>query len=231
VHVKEFTVNSPGLPAELHGGLTPCLRPLPALSLPPTSTDHLPEHTARATRTLAGSPFTVTPVRTGNPDTALQAMAVVHAAAARDRIVLWCTTSDEAADEAVENEVADTVTDIATARQRLTEHAWTMPAGTLLVVDHAVAAPPWLIWPPRLNNPRPACCCSTPARTAGRPAERSIADLVRTACRRSTRLSGLPPTPSVCPWGCSWSGRDTSHQNPRPPTHVRRGTTQINLTN
>ena len=143
MHVKEFTVNSPDLPAELHGGLTPCLRPLPALSLPPTSTDHLPEHTARATRTLAGSPFTVTPVRTGNPDTALQAMAVVHAAAAaRDRKVLWCTTSDEAADEAVENEVADTVTDIATARQRLTEHAWTTPAGTLLVVDHAVAAPP-----------------------------------------------------------------------------------------
>lgn len=143
MHVKEFTVNSPGLPAELHGGLTPCLRPLPALSLPPTSTDHLPEHTARATRTLAGSPFTVTPVRTGNPDTALQAMAVVHAAAAaRDRKVLWCTTSDEAADEAVENEVADTVTDIAAAHQRLTEHAWTMPAGTLLVVDHAVAAPP-----------------------------------------------------------------------------------------
>ena len=63
--VKEFTVNSPGLPAELHGGLTQCPRPLPALSLPPTSTDHLPEHTARATRTLAGSPFTVTPVRTG----------------------------------------------------------------------------------------------------------------------------------------------------------------------
>jgi hypothetical protein len=141
--VKEFTVNSPGLPAELHGGLTQCPRPLPALSLPPTSTDHLPEHTARATRTLAGSPFTVTPVRTGNPDTALQAMAVVHAAAdARDRKVLWCTTSDEAADEAVENEVADTVTDIAAAHQRLTEHAWTMPAGTLLVVDHAVAAPP-----------------------------------------------------------------------------------------
>jgi hypothetical protein len=143
VHVKEFTVNPPGLPAELHGASHRCLRPLPALSLPPTSTDHLPEHTARATRTLAGSPFTVTPVRTGNPDTALQAMAVVHAAAAaRDRKVLWCTTSDEAADEAVENEVADTVTDIATARQRLTEHAWTMPAGTLLVVDHAVAAPP-----------------------------------------------------------------------------------------
>jgi len=82
-------------------------------------------------------------VRTGNPDTALQAMAVVHAAAAaRDRKVLWCTTSDEAADEAVENEVADTVTDIVTAQQRLTDHAWTMPAGTLLVVDHAVAAPP-----------------------------------------------------------------------------------------
>ena len=131
------------LARRLHGGLTQCPRPLPALSLPPTSTDHLPEHTARATRTLAGSPFTVTPVRTGNPDTALQAMAVVHAAAAaRDRKVLWCTTSDEAADEAVENEVADTVTDIATARQRLTEHAWTMPAGTLPVVDHAVAAPP-----------------------------------------------------------------------------------------
>ena len=116
------------------------------LTLPPTATDHLPDPTAGAVTSLAASPFTVTPVHAGDTAVALEAMQVLHAAAAaRERKVLWCTNTGEDAENARAADVADTITDLATAHRRLTEGDWTLPTGTLVVVDHASAADPSVI--------------------------------------------------------------------------------------
>jgi isopentenyl diphosphate isomerase/L-lactate dehydrogenase-like FMN-dependent dehydrogenase len=113
------------------------------LTLPPTAADHLPDLTARAITNLAASPFAVTPVYAGDHNAALQAMQVLPAAAAaQERKVLWCTSTDEHADIARHADVADTVTDIATAHRRIVEREWNMLAGALLVVDRADAADP-----------------------------------------------------------------------------------------
>jgi hypothetical protein len=68
-------------------------------------------------------------------------MAVLHAAgAARDRKVLWCTLSDDDTESARAADVADTTTNLGTATDNLTQGSWTLPANTVVVVDHAAAA-------------------------------------------------------------------------------------------
>jgi len=81
-------------------------------------------------------------VQTGDRATTLQAMQVLHrAAAAADRKVLWCLTTDDTQQVRAAG-VADTVTEVATAHRRLRDHDWTLPPGSLVIVDRASAAPP-----------------------------------------------------------------------------------------
>ena len=180
------------------------LQPHRQLTLPPTATDHLPDPTAGAVTSLAASPFAVTPVHAGDTVLALDAMQVVHAAAAaRERKVLWCTTTDEGAEMARAADVADTITALATAHRRLTEHTWNLPAGTLLFVDHASAAEPSVL-----------------ADLAGH-AQRSQASLILL----DTGETRWPPGPSAplmkllhedLPWAVTLSVNDSTPQR-RPP--------------
>ncbi len=113
------------------------------LLLPATATEHLPAVTASGLTRLAAAPFTVTPVRAADGPDTIEALQVLYrAAAASDRKVLWCSPTQERADEAAGEEVADTTITLAEAHRRFTGGHWRLPANSLVVVDHAADAEP-----------------------------------------------------------------------------------------
>jgi conjugative relaxase-like TrwC/TraI family protein len=113
------------------------------IALPTTATDHLPALTARAVTALGASGFTVIPVHAGDDRTAVDALSVLHAAAAtQDRKVLWCSPTAWLADRARTADVADTVADVDDTHRRLRDGSWQLPPGAILVLDHAAAVDP-----------------------------------------------------------------------------------------
>jgi hypothetical protein len=113
------------------------------IPLPATATDHLPALTARAVTALGASGFTVIPVHAGDDRTALDALSVLHAAAAaQDRKVLWCSPTASLADRARTADVADTIADVDDTHRRLRDGSWQLPSGAILVLDHAAAVDP-----------------------------------------------------------------------------------------
>jgi hypothetical protein len=113
------------------------------LVLPPTATDHLPALTAAALRRLVACPHTLIPVYAHGDEDTQQALHTWHAAAsAHGRNVLWCSPTEERIAWARAAEVADTVTNFDDAHTRLTTRRWSLPAGSLVLVDDATHAPP-----------------------------------------------------------------------------------------
>lgn len=132
----------------LHNELTvlsACTRHNPArpLQIPPTETTGLSDASKTALPKLARLPFTVTPVRALPGRDTTNAMAALHrAATAAGRKVLWCSPTQPGADAARANNLADTTTTLEQARDHITNASWTLPAGSLLIIDDAAAADP-----------------------------------------------------------------------------------------
>ncbi|WP_268872384.1 MobF family relaxase [Mycolicibacterium mucogenicum] len=113
------------------------------LALTDANLTALTDDTRAVLTTLAALPFTVAPVRALPSRTTTAAMrALHHAATAQDRKVLWCSPTPEAADTARGGDLADTTATIDHTHQQITDGAWTLPAGALVVIDEAAAAQP-----------------------------------------------------------------------------------------
>ncbi|MGV7254584.1 MobF family relaxase [Mycobacterium kansasii] len=116
------------------------------LSLPDTALVGLADLDAAALRALARLPFAVTPVRAVDSRERTAALHTLHAAAnAAERKVLWCSPTQDQANQARTNDLADTAVTVAHAHQRLSDGAWRLPAGSLLIVDGAAAVAPHAI--------------------------------------------------------------------------------------
>jgi hypothetical protein len=108
-----------------------------------TATEDLPSATARGLADLAASPFTVTPVHAADGPDTIAALQTLHTAAAgKGRKVLWCSPTQDRANQAEADGVADTAVTLADAHERLTSGQWGLPAGSLLIVDRASTADP-----------------------------------------------------------------------------------------
>lgn len=118
-------------------------RPLP---LPVADLAGLSPDTQAVLPAIAHLPFTVTPVRAlPSPDTTKAMRALHHAATTQDRKVLWCAPTPQAADAVREDEIADTVATLAHTHAQITDNTWTLPAGSLVVIDNAAAAQPQVL--------------------------------------------------------------------------------------
>lgn len=115
-----------------------------ALRIAPTATAGLTDNTAAALRSIAELPFTVSIVH-AHPDTErTTALHILHSAATdAGRKVLWCGPTEEQAAAAQRDNLADGATTIDAAHAEFTsDSASAMPAGGLIIVDHAQAAQP-----------------------------------------------------------------------------------------
>ncbi|OBK01903.1 exonuclease V subunit alpha [Mycolicibacterium fortuitum] len=120
----------------------------PTRPLPVTAQDlaGLSPDTASALTAIAHLPFTVTPVRAlPSPDTTNAMRALHHAASAQDRKVLWCAPTPQAADTARADQLADTVATLAHTHAQIIENTWTLPTGSLIVIDDAATARPQVL--------------------------------------------------------------------------------------
>ncbi|MGC7304318.1 AAA family ATPase, partial [Mycobacteroides abscessus subsp. abscessus] len=75
-------------------------------------------------------------------DTTRAMQALRAAANTHDRKVLWCSPTEEQADTARADGVADTAATVEHTHQRITGEHWSLPAGSLLVVDDPAAVAP-----------------------------------------------------------------------------------------
>lgn len=113
-----------------------------AITIDPDTTGQIPWATANRLAALAKLPFTVTPVTAAPGSERTHALHALHDAAhADDRKVLWLNIIEENHDADVDA-VADTVTTLNDAHTRITDGAWQVPAGTVIIVDHAPEAHP-----------------------------------------------------------------------------------------
>lgn len=138
---------------------------------------HLPDLARRGVRTLAGAPFTITPVHIGAESEALAAMAVLYAAhAAAGRRVLWCAPTQAQITRASDAHVADEILTVDQVEMLLGEQNAELPAGTLVIVEQAA---------------------DLPAHTLSRWAQRAMSTKGRLILLDDDHDSGWPPKPSA----------------------------------
>ena len=114
------------------------------LDIPDTAlADHDPA-IAHRLKSLAAQPHPLGYTRADvtDPDTAAALCTLRATANANDRKVLWLSTTDEATAPARIAELADTFTTIAQAHQRISDQQWTLPPGTIIVIDDPADADP-----------------------------------------------------------------------------------------
>ncbi len=98
------------------------------LAIPPTAVAGLPARTADTLTALARLPFTITPVAASPGRDTTHALHTLRAAAnAAQRKVLWISPTQQQADQARADELADTTATIAAAHQHLTDTTWQLP--------------------------------------------------------------------------------------------------------
>lgn len=113
------------------------------LSLDPDLVEGLSWSAQSALPRLAQLPFTVAPVQAVAGRDTTRAMQALRAAAnTHDRKVLWCGPTDEQADTARADNLADTAATVEHTHQRITNEHWSLPAGSLLVIDDPAAVAP-----------------------------------------------------------------------------------------
>lgn len=121
-------------------GHTSIQRPL---YIPATDLDHLGSRSQIMLPKLARSPFTITPVRAEPGQDTTHAMRILHtSASAADRKVLWCSPTQQEADTARAEGLADTAATTEQAHHHISQGDWTLPAASFLIVDDAAAASP-----------------------------------------------------------------------------------------
>ncbi|GAB5006005.1 hypothetical protein MAHJHV63_27920 [Mycobacterium avium subsp. hominissuis] len=115
-------------------------RPLPISS---AAVADLPPTTATALTSTAGLPFAVTVVDAPPSPQRTTALHTLHSAAtAANRKLLWCSPTQQQADSALADGLAEAASTIAETHTHITTGQLTMAPGSLLVVDHAAAAEP-----------------------------------------------------------------------------------------
>ena len=113
------------------------------LHIPAHELAGLTEATTTSLPALARLPFTVTPVRALPGSDTDQAMAALHRAAhAANRKILWASPTQNQADHATNHNLADTTTTHQHAHTHISDGTWTLPAGSLLIIDDAATADP-----------------------------------------------------------------------------------------
>lgn len=121
-------------------GHTSIQRPL---YIPAADLDNLGSRSQIMLPKLARSPFTITPVRTEPCQDTTHALRILHtSAAAADRKVLWCSPTQQEADTARAEGLADTVATIEQAHHHVGDGTWALPAASFLIVENAATASP-----------------------------------------------------------------------------------------
>ena len=107
------------------------------LHIPDTALAAYDPAIAQGLKTLAAQPHPLGYTRADvtDPDTAAALYTLRVTANANDRKVLWLSTTDEPATPARIADLADTFTTIAEAHQRISDQQWTLPPGTIVVID------------------------------------------------------------------------------------------------
>ncbi|WP_260972990.1 AAA family ATPase, partial [Mycolicibacterium llatzerense] len=115
-----------------------------ALRIAPTATAGPSDTTAAALRSVAELPFAVSVVHAHPDAERTTALHILHSAAtAAGRKVLWCSPTAEQAEAAKRDNLADGATTIDDAHAEFTSgSASAMPAGGLIIIDHAQSAQP-----------------------------------------------------------------------------------------
>ena len=92
---------------------------------------------AHRLKTLAAQPHPLGYTRADvtDPDTAAALYTLRATANANARKVLWLSTTEEGTTPARIAELADTFATITDAHQRISDQQWTLPAGTIIVID------------------------------------------------------------------------------------------------
>lgn len=121
-------------------GHTSIARPL---YIPATDLDKLGSRSQIMLPKLARNPFTITPVRAEPGQDTTHALRILHtSAAAADRKVLWCSPTQQEADTARAEGLADTVATIEQAHHHIGDGTWALPAASFLIVENAAEASP-----------------------------------------------------------------------------------------
>jgi hypothetical protein len=118
-------------------------RPLPIAA---SALTDLPAADAAALTSTAALPFAVTVLNATPSDERTAALRVLHdAAIAANRNLLWCSVTQERADEAVADRLAATAATVTDTHAQITSGQTPLPPGTLIVVDHAADADPTIL--------------------------------------------------------------------------------------
>lgn len=118
-------------------------RPERAIGIGRTALAGLPPAHAAALKALAELPFTVTALYAAPGKERTQALHTLHCAyTAAGRKVLWCSPTQEQAQHAKADQLADTTTTLAAAHTKLTRGSWQLPPNSLVIIDDAASADP-----------------------------------------------------------------------------------------
>lgn len=119
------------------------LRPLP---IAPSGVADLHPADATAITSTAALPFAVTVLDAAPSEERTAALRVLHdAVIAADRNLLWCSATQEQADDAAAAQVASTATTVTDTHAHITSGHQPLAPGTLIVVDHAADADPAIL--------------------------------------------------------------------------------------
>lgn len=107
------------------------------LAIPTAALASHEPHIADRLKSLAAMPYRLSLVRADSSDreTAAALYTLRSAANANDRKVLWLSTTDEATAPVRIADLADTFTTIGEAHYRISDQRWTLPPGTIIVID------------------------------------------------------------------------------------------------
>ncbi|SHW56019.1 TrwC relaxase [Mycobacteroides abscessus subsp. abscessus] len=97
---------------------------------------------AACTRFTADRPLHMPDSALTGRDTTAALRAIHDAAAAANRKILWCSPTQEGAEVAKSDGLADSSTTVAHTHEKITQENWALPAGSLLVIDDAAATAP-----------------------------------------------------------------------------------------
>jgi hypothetical protein len=118
-------------------------RPLP---IAPSAVTNLDPADAAALTGTAALPFAVTVLHAAPSDERTAALRVLHdATIAANRNLLWCSATQEQADDAAAAQVASTATTVTDTHAHITGGHQPLAPGTLIVVDHAADADPAIL--------------------------------------------------------------------------------------
>ncbi|WP_435825425.1 MobF family relaxase [Mycobacterium simiae] len=118
-------------------------RPDRGVTIGPTALTGLDPNHAASLSALAQLPFTVTALHAPPGKDRTQALHTLRAAyTAAGRKVLWCSPTEEQAQQAAGEQLADSATSVTAAHTKLSQRTWQLPPNSLVIIDNATGADP-----------------------------------------------------------------------------------------